>query len=188
MNDQEPGYTQSRCLVSDLAQIAARSEEAHGENYKYDGSYEEIGQLIRRHVAASPVDLERYFTLVAFNYLVNNGDAHLKNFSLIRDEETGEYNLTPAYDLLNTRLHLPDEAQTALELFNDGFETESYKANAFYAYDDFVEFAQKFGLVESRSKRILKRFISEQDAVFSLIEGSMLSDECKTLYKKYGAP
>src|SRR5207248_7188550 len=39
-----------RSLQEDFAQIAGRSEEAHGKNYKYDGSYEEIGQLIRRHV------------------------------------------------------------------------------------------------------------------------------------------
>ncbi len=85
-----------RSLQEDFAQIAGRSEETHGKNYKYDCSYEEIGEVIRWHVAAYPVDLERYFTLVAFNYLVNNGDAHAKNFSLIRNEETGEYNLTPA--------------------------------------------------------------------------------------------
>jgi serine/threonine-protein kinase HipA len=174
-----------RALQEDFAQIAARSEETHGKNYKFDCSYEEIGRLIRRHVAAYPVDLERYFTLVAFNYLVNNGDAHAKNFSLIRNEETGEYNLTPAYDLLNTRLHLPDESRTALELFKDGYETESYKANAFYAYDDFVVFARRLGLVESRYKRILETFVSEQEAVFSLIECSMLSEECKGLYKEH---
>ena len=85
----------TRRLQEDFAQIGERSEETHGQNYKYDFSYEEIGDLIRRHVAASPVDLERYFTLVVFNYLVNNGDAHIKNFSLIRSEDTGEYRLTP---------------------------------------------------------------------------------------------
>ncbi len=134
-------------------------------------------------MAAYPVDLERYFKLVVFNYLVNNGDAHTKNFSLIRREQTGEYNLSPAYDLLNTRLHLPDESRTALELFKDDFETESYKANAFYAYDDFVVFAQRLGLVEKRYKRILERFIAEQEAVFSLVDRSMLPEECKELYK-----
>ncbi len=172
-----------RSLQEDFAQIAAKSEETQGKNYKYDCSYEEIGDLIRRHVAAYPVDLERYFKLVVFNYLVNNGDAHAKNFSLIRREQTGEYNLTPAYDLLNTRLHLPDESRTALELFKDDFETESYKANAFYAYDDFVVFAQRLGLVEIRYQRILEQFIAEQEAVFSLIDCSMLPDKCKQLYK-----
>src|SRR5207244_3867618 len=142
------------------------SEETQGKNYKYDCSYEEIADLIRSHVAAYPVDLERYFKLVVFNYLVNNGDAHTKNFSLIRNEQTGEYNLTPAYDLLNTRLHLPNESRTALELFKDDFETESYKANGCYAYDDFVVFARRLGLVEIRYRRILEKFIGEQEAVF----------------------
>lgn len=172
-----------RSLQEDFAQIAGQSEETQGKNYKYDCSYEEIGELIRRHVAAYPVDLERYFKLVVFNYLVNNGDAHTKNFSLIRNEQTGEYNLTPAYDLLNTRLHLPNESRTALELFKGEFETESYKANAFYAYDDFVVFAQRLGLVEIRYKRILENFIDEQEAVFSLIDCSMLPEESKQLYK-----
>lgn len=179
--DVQPDGT--RLLQEDFAQIAAKSEETHGKNYKYDCSYEEIGELIRRHVAAYPVDLERYFKLVVFNYLVNNGDAHVKNFSLIRNEQTGEYNLTPAYDLLNTRLHLPDESRTALELFKDNFETESYKANAYYAYDDFVEFAKRLGLVEIRYRRILEQFIGGREAVFSLIERSLLPEESKELYK-----
>jgi serine/threonine-protein kinase HipA len=174
-----------RALQEDFAQIATRSEEAHGKNYKYDFSYEEIGDLIRRHVAASPVDLERYFTLVVFNYLVHNGDAHLKNFSLLRSEGTGEYRLTPAYDLLNTRLHVPTEARTALELFQGDYATESYAANGFYAYDDFVEFARKLGLVETRYQRILQSFVARKEAVFSLIDRSLLPEDCKQLYKEH---
>ncbi len=174
-----------RSLQEDFAQIAGKSEETVGRNYKYDCSYEEIGDLIRRHVAAYRVDLERYFKLVVFNYLVHNGDAHTKNFSLIRAEQTGEYRLTPAYDLLNTRLHLPNETPTALDLFKDDFETESYKANAFYAYDDFVVFAQRFGLVEKRYKRMLQSFIDGKEAVFSLIDCSRLPEECKRLYKEH---
>ena len=96
--DVQPDGT--RRLQEDFAQVGKRSEETHGKNYKYDFSYEGIGDLIRRHVAACAVDLERYFTLVVFNYLVNNGDAHVKNFALIRSEDTGEYRFPPAYDLL----------------------------------------------------------------------------------------
>ena len=94
---QEDG---SRHLQEDFAQIAGRSEESHGKNYKYDSSYEEIGDLIRKHVAAYQVEMEKFLHLVVFNYLVHNGDAHLKNFSLIRNEECGDYTLSPAYDLL----------------------------------------------------------------------------------------
>mgnify|MGYP001806646367 CR=1 FL=1 len=192
--DGEPAYLVRRfdvqadgtkSLQEDFAQIAGRSPESHGANFKYDFSYEAIGDLIRQHVATYRVDLERFFTLVVFNYLVNNGDAHAKNFSLIRDDATGQYHLTPAYDLLNTRLHLPDETRTALELFKDEFETESYKANAFYAYDDFAELANRLGLVEKRSKRILETFIGNGDEVEAMIDASMLTDECKVLYKAH---
>jgi serine/threonine-protein kinase HipA len=174
-----------RLLQEDFAQIAGRSGETHGENYKYDSSYEEIGELIRRHVAAYAIDLEHYFKLVVFNYVVNNGDAHIKNFSLIRSEATGEYSLSPAYDLLNTRLHLPNETQTALELFKDGFETKSFQLNAFYARDDFVEFARRLGLVEKRVLKILESFAALRPAVFALIDSSLLTLECKRLYKEH---
>jgi len=174
-----------KSLQEDFAQIAGRSPESHGENFKYDFSYEAIGDLIRQHVATYRVDLERFFTLVVFNYLVNNGDAHAKNFSLIRDDATSQYNVTPAYDLLNTRLHLPDESRTALELFKDEFETVSYKANAFYAYDDFAELAKRLDLVEKRYKRILETFIGKGNEVEAMIDGSVLTDECKSLYKDH---
>src|SRR5258708_25799324 len=45
----------SRSLQEDFAQLATRSEETHGKNYKCDFSYEEIAGLIRKHVAAYPV-------------------------------------------------------------------------------------------------------------------------------------
>jgi serine/threonine-protein kinase HipA len=175
----------SRSLQEDFAQIASRSEETHGKNYKYDYSYEEIGDLIRIHVAAYPVWMERFFQLVVFNYFIHNGDAHLKNFSLINNEQYGDYTLTPAYDLLNTRLHVPNEARTALALFKDDFETDSYKANAFFAYDDFRELAMRLGLLETRFGPMVQAFIDSESAVFSLIDRSALSEECKQLYKKY---
>jgi serine/threonine-protein kinase HipA len=175
----------SKRLQEDLAQVAERSAETHGPNYKYDFSYEEIGELIRAHVAAYPVDLERYFTLVAFNYLVHNGDAHVKNFSLVMSDDGKEHRLSPAYDLLNTRLHLPDETRAALQLFKGDFTTRSYEVNAFYAYDDFVEFARRLGLVRTRYERVLKGFVDKKDAVFSLIDGSALPDDCKRLYKEH---
>ncbi len=179
---QEDG---TRSMQEDFAQIAQRTEELHGQNYKYDFSYEAIGDLIRKHVAASPVVLERFFQLVVFNYFSHNGDAHLKNFSLIRNDQYGDYTLTPAYDLLNTRLHVPNESRTALGLFKDDFETESFKANAFYAYDDFQELARRLGLRERRFARIMRAFIDRENAVLALLERSALSDECKQLYKAH---
>ncbi|MBQ6202198.1 MAG: HipA domain-containing protein, partial [Prevotella sp.] len=76
-----------------------------GTDYKYSNlSYEECGLLIAEHVNAKPVELLKFFRLVLFNFLFLNNDAHLKNFSLINRGE--EYQLAPAYDLMNTSFHL----------------------------------------------------------------------------------
>jgi serine/threonine-protein kinase HipA len=50
------------------------------------------------------VDMERFFELVLFNYIYANGDDHLKNFSLVLEGQ--DYRLAPAYDLINTNLHV----------------------------------------------------------------------------------
>ena len=175
----------SRRLQEDFAQIAGRSEQSHGQSYKYDFSYEEIGELIRKHVAAYQVEMEKFLHLVVFNYLVHNGDAHLKNFSLIRNEEGGDYTLTPAYDLLNTRLHAPNESRTALPLLKGDFETESYRINGFYAYDDFQELANRLGLHPVRFQRFMHAAVSKERAIFGLIGRSVLTEQCRQLYKDH---
>ena len=70
----------------DLCQIAGRSEETHGESYKYDFSYEEMADLIRMACPASRVELPKIFRQIVFDYLFGNGDAHLKNFSVYESD------------------------------------------------------------------------------------------------------
>jgi serine/threonine-protein kinase HipA len=168
----------SNSLQEDFAQLSQRSEDSHGRSYKYGLSYEEIADLMRMHIGPYEVEVEKFFELVVFNYLVNNGDAHLKNFSLIRGTGPGQGVplLTPAYDLINTRLHLPNESDTAIELFKGDFETESYRANAYYAKDDFVAFGKKIGVHESRISNSLEKFISRFDLLEPLIRRSYLSE------------
>jgi len=82
--------------------------------------------------------------MILFNYIFSNGDARLKNFSVIRSTQ-GDYVLTPVYDLLCTRIHSPQESDMALSLFKYVF-TESYKAYGFYTYRDFLLFCQQVGI------------------------------------------
>jgi len=165
----------------DFASLAQRSEQSHGKNYKYDYSYEEIGGLIKQYLPAYRVEMVHYFKLVLFNYLIGNGDAHLKNFSVFQ-RSTGDYGLTPAYDLLSSSTHLPNESRTALELFGE-YETQSFEANGFYAYDDFMAFGERLGLSSKMVKKILKEFIGYDKKVLKLLEVSFLSLESKERYE-----
>jgi len=165
----------------DFASLAERSEQSHGKNYKYDYSYEEIGVLIKKYLPAYRVEMVSYFKLVLFNYLVGNGDAHLKNFSVYQ-RVTGDYGLTPAYDLLSSSLHLPNESRTALELFEE-YETKSFEANGFYAYDDFLAFGERLGLSKKMLENILKTFMGYEKKVLEMLENSFLTQEAKERYE-----
>ena len=166
----------------DFASLDMRSEATHGKSYKYDYSYEQIANLIKKYLPAYKLELIKFFKQIVFNYLVGNGDAHIKNFSVIQ-RETKDYTLSPAYDLLSSSLHIPNESRTALELFKD-YDTPAFQANGFYSYDDFIKFAQMIGIDEKIANKIIEEFISYEVKTLDLLEISFLSDEGKHRYKK----
>jgi serine/threonine-protein kinase HipA len=165
----------------DMAQISGRSSNTHGEHFKYDGTYEEIGTLIRKYVAAYPPSLERYFRTILFNYLFSNGDAHLKNFSLIQSD-MGDYSLSPAYDLMSTVLHTPLESDTALDLYPEAMDSPFYSRFGYYGQANFRALADKIGLVPLRRDQILTHLLSGKDKVIDMIRHSFLSEDAKGKY------
>ena len=190
MKDGEPAYLTKRfdrrngapVQQEDFCQLAGRSPETHGPNYKYDSSYEELAGLVRRFCPAAAVENPKVFAVVLFNYVFANGDAHLKNFSLYRSEQ-GDYILTPAYDLLNTSVHFPNEpSATGLEFFADGHYTAAYERLGFHSSADFVELGAAFGVPEDEVRERIAGYAARQDAVERLLAVSRLSPEAKTRY------
>jgi len=171
-----------KLLMEDMAQISGSSEDKNGLNYKYDSSYEEVAELIKSNCISFKIQIEKFFNLVVFNYLFSNGDAHLKNFSLIQDESSGGRVLAPAYDLLNTGIHIPGESDMALELFKDEYMTESYRAGSKHTEEDFLVFATRCGISEKRAIQLYQGFLSSQENVIDLVKRSFLSEEVKALY------
>lgn len=92
----------------DFASLAGRTPQTHGEHFKYPGNYLELFQLMQKYVPAYTVEAPKLLKLLVFNYLFSNGDAHFKNFSLL-ETPMGDYRLSPAYDLLNSRIHIKDK-------------------------------------------------------------------------------
>lgn len=171
----------SKYLQEDMAQISNRSRQRNGENFKYEGTYEEIGLLIKKYVPASMPALENYFRIVIFNYLVSNGDAHLKNFSLIQGD-MGDQLLSPAYDLLNTFIHVPGETDTALQLYNGDIDAPFYSVYGFYGQESFRELGRKIGLLPQRIERILTQLLSKNEELLEMIRNSSLADRVKQQY------
>jgi serine/threonine-protein kinase HipA len=176
------GVAGNKLLMEDFAQIAGKSQEIEGPNYKYSFSYEKMASLIYEYASAPKIQIENFFRLIIFNYLFSNGDAHLKNFSLIEDKITGGRILSPAYDLLCTGIHIPGESDTALDFFEGDFMTPEYRAGSKYTKEDFVVLAQKIGINRNRFRTIYEQFLDKTDRVSALISRSFLSEEIKIVY------
>jgi serine/threonine-protein kinase HipA len=90
--------------TEDFCVLNAR--RAHG---RYDGSYENIAKRITDYVSANKLAeaREQFVLMVAYACAIENGDAHLKNFSVLYAQPEGEIALAPAYDLVCTSLYMP---------------------------------------------------------------------------------
>ena len=112
--------------------------------------------LLRKSVAAWQVEMSKFFTLVVFNYLFGNGDAHLKNFSL-QQTASGDYIMTPAYDLLNTSIHINDSDFALQEgLMPKEFHSEIYLNTGHPCRDDFAKFGLRIGVLQKKINTIIE--------------------------------
>lgn len=173
----------SKKRQEDFAALAGKTPDKLGD-FKYDFSYEGIAKLMKIYLPAYAIEVEKYFKLLLFNYIIGNGDAHLKNFS-VSETTFGDHRLSPAYDLLCTKLHIPQDGDLALDFFEDDFETEIYKANGFYTQHDFLTLADRMGILPKRSERIIKTFRSKLPQAQALVQKSSLSKDLKTKLLKH---
>lgn len=172
-----------KSVQEDFCSLLGRSAHTHGGDYKYKGNYLEIADIIKKIVPTWRFEMPKFFSLVVFNYLFANGDAHSKNFSVIRNKN-GEYVLSPAYDLLNTSLHIND-TDFALE---DGLglvvkdTSETFDKTGHPCKQDFRAFGKGCGLTDRQIEKLLDLFCTKQQQVYDLCEVSLLSKKCKRMY------
>ena len=166
----------------DFASLAGKTRVNAGANFKYNYSYQEAGELIKKFVPAWRIEIEKYFKTLIFNYLLSNGDAHLKNFSVL-ETESGDYILSPAYDLINTHLHV-DDSDFALEkgLFADNFRSDFYKAYNHVSATDFSELARRLEILPKRTEKLLTPFLQKQEKLEFMVKNSQLTEPSKRGY------
>jgi len=73
---------------------------------KYSGSYEQVAKIIYKYSSNPTYDMEKFFKIVVMNYLLKNGDAHLKNFGLLFNDDFSKISLAPAYDIVTTTAYI----------------------------------------------------------------------------------
>jgi serine/threonine-protein kinase HipA len=159
----------------DFASLAGKSPQTHGTDYKYLGSYWDLFELMRENLPSYKVESLKLFKLLVFNYLFSNGDAHLKNFSIIETPQ-GDFKLSPAYDLLNSRIHIEDKDFALDEGLIPARMGQGNVAKQFRLLADYT------GIPEKQTNAIMALMVSKTEQVTNLIEASFLKDRIKRSY------
>ena len=157
-----------RLPMEDMCQLTERLTER-----KYKGSYEQIAKAIRQYSDAPGLDLTNYWTTVLFCWLVGNSDMHLKNFSLYAPNTT-EHILAPAYDLVNTLLVIPEDAEE-LALTLNGKKRKLTR-------HDFETAMLSSGLNEKVVSNIFRKFLRIYPQWEATIRNSFLPADLQEAY------
>ncbi|HCR77373.1 MULTISPECIES: type II toxin-antitoxin system HipA family toxin [Chryseobacterium] len=165
----------NKLAVEDFASLLQKSPAKDGEQYKYEGNYLELFDALKKYVPAWKVEAPKLFTLILFNYLFSNGDAHLKNFSFIETQQ-GDFKLSPAYDLLNTKIHI-DDSDFALK---DGLLPKSLAQGKIL--NQFLLLGEKAGIPEKTISKIIQNLTSHEEKIIELINHSFLNEKLKRNY------
>lgn len=153
----------------DLCQLSELLTEA-----KYRGSMEKTGKIIKQNVANPILDAISFFEIALLSFATGNADMHLKNFSILKDEKN-RYNLSPAYDLVNTKLAVSDDKEEMALTINA-------RKNKI-TINDFNALAKSLGLNEQQTKNTYNKFIILFFEMLQLINDSFLPEDLKENYK-----
>lgn len=161
---------ENKFSCEDLCQLSETLTE-----HKYRGSYEKTGKIIKHYSTQSGLDALHYFELVAFSFIIGNADMHLKNFSMFENEE-GQFTLSPAYDLVSTKLVLKKETeQMALTL--NGRKNRLTKK-------DFIQLAENLSITKKQMENSFHSFSQKLESALWWIENSFLPKEQKVILNK----
>jgi len=134
---------ETRVHTEDMAQVLFRYPHE-----KYDGpSYEQIGRLLREFTGDGLASVQEFARRLLVNILLANGDAHLKNWSLLYpDRHTPS--LAPAYDIVTTRAYIEEEREAALNLNG---KKDWYRLNE----EDFRRWSERVGVSWPAIRQVL---------------------------------
>ncbi len=159
-----------KLALEDMCQLTENLTED-----KYRSSMEKVGKHILKYSSRPGLDVVTFFDLSLFCFLTGNADMHLKNFALLTTIEN-ETILSPAYDLLSTRVAIPkDKEEMALTI--NGKKRKIRKG-------DFIEMGKNLGMSERAMQNSFQMLADKIKKMLEWIDISFMPDSHKQLYKE----
>lgn len=156
----------TKLQVEDFCQLAEKRVRD-----KYDGSAELCVKLLRKYATEPLIEIQKLYRLILFSWWMANGDMHLKNFSLLTTSD-GIRRLSPAYDLVCTRLVIPDDT---LAMPVGGRDKR-------FTRRKWLEFAEYCQIPEKAAKRLIASQVEALEPALQLITASFLPDQMQEQY------
>lgn len=138
-----------RVHMEDFAQILVKyPHEKYGA-----ANYEQIGKVVYEYSGDGLGDIQELARRLLVNILLANGDAHLKNWSLLYPDKVTPV-LSPAYDIVTTSVYVENESGSALNL-GGGKSWRSVR------YENFERWSEKVGVpwraIKPHLKEVMER-------------------------------
>ncbi len=160
-----------------LAYVVKRYDRNKGQKYhqedfqqalekddKYIGSVEEICRELNAVSAVPGLDVQLLYEIVVLSFILANGDAHLKNYSLITYDDV-ERRLAPAYDIVCSKLVIPKGKDSALTING---KQNNLKRKDFDILADYCKIPEKVRY---------EKFENKFDMMKTMIESSYIGKE-----------
>ena len=159
----------TKLQVEDFCQLA---EIPTKDKYEV-GSAELCVRLLKKYASEPLIEARKYYSLLLFGWWVANGDMHMKNFSLLTEPD-GTRRLSPAYDLVNTRLFFPDDDSTAIMM---GGRKKKFTPR------EWIDFAEYCGIPKKAAQSLLTAQIEALEPAIQLVQNSFLPEKKKGDYE-----
>ena len=138
--------------LEDMTALMGKTSEE-----KYQGSYESVAKVIDLYCGKNaPESKAKFFEYVALSALLRNGDAHLKNFSLIYDTPGGDVKLSPLYDVVTTAIYEIEDPQTGATKVDNTMALKMFKKKGFPSELALTKFGKSICMVENPEQIIEK--------------------------------
>jgi serine/threonine-protein kinase HipA len=142
---------------------------------KYNGSVERVSKIINEYCTYNALEVIKFYKLLVFCFITGNADMHLKNFSIMTEPD-GHIKLSPAYDLLSTKLVIPEDKDDSALTINGKKRNIRIK--------DLKISANTMNIEEKGQSKIFSDFKNNFPLMIKFIIKSFLSDDMKTEYIK----
>lgn len=114
---------------------------------KYSGSYEQVAKIIYAVTTEKETSMRDFYKTIVMNFLLKNGDAHLKNFGILYNSNFSKIWFAPSYDIVNTVCYIHKD-KPALTMFGK---------KIWLAKDELIVFGTKHCMLSpSVSKKLYK--------------------------------